>query len=357
MTDCESEHSPVAKEPTTKVDTSLLMKTEVSSQVSAEGTEATIESNPINTSPTAVAHSSHSDSPTMDITELQANADLAVNHMLSVKRSSDLERQRAIRDFEALLHWQDAKEVAANERAKVVHSRRDLQARVKCAKAVMRAKYKYRVAIQDARTVRCSELEESEATYVEALSKNAAAKSLQCATLRKEHEKHMHELEEWALEVENKSCQDFLLVHQTVLHHAPQSFKENLHSSYQILLGQPSSSFARAPQAEGQPLSTISLKPEPRQSPRPKRQHSLTDVQGDTSIDEDSPRALQEEVPSSKRGKMDDWSSSLKPSHADAFSQDSSPMKEARVCYFATHPWDWAHGNTGNLSDIFRELA
>ena len=32
-------------------------------------------------------------------------------------------------------------------------------------------------------------------------------------------------------------------------------------------------------------------------------------------------------------------------------------MKEARSCYFATHPWDWVHGNTEDLSDIFRELA
>ena len=32
-------------------------------------------------------------------------------------------------------------------------------------------------------------------------------------------------------------------------------------------------------------------------------------------------------------------------------------MKEARACYFTTHPWDWAHGNTDDLSEIFRELA
>ena len=39
------------------------------------------------------------------------------------------------------------------------------------------------------------------------------------------------------------------------------------------------------------------------------------------------------------------------------FSQDSSPIKEARECYFTTHPWDWALGNMDDLSDIFRELA
>ena len=126
----------------------------------------------------------------------------------------------------------------------------------------MKAKYDYRVAIQEARAKRCSELEESEAAYSEALSENVAAKSLQCTTLHREHAEHMHTLEGRALEAENKSHQDFLPAHQAVWHHAPQSLKENLHSSYHILLGQSSLSlqsipFTRAPQAEG--ISLVSI--------------------------------------------------------------------------------------------------
>ena len=59
----------------------------------------------------------------------------------------------------------------------------------------MKAKYEYHMAIQEARAERCTELEESEATYSEALSRNAAALSLQCATLCQEHMEHMRELE------------------------------------------------------------------------------------------------------------------------------------------------------------------
>ena len=69
------------------------------------------------------------------------------------------------------------------------------------------------------------------------------------------------------------------------------------------------------------------------------------------------PKALQEGPSSSKRRETTDWFASLKPSHADAFSCDSEPIKEARSCYFATHPCDWIHGNTDDLSDIFRDLA
>ena len=47
----------------------------------------------------------------------------------------------------------------------------------------------------------------------------------------------MQELEERALREENKSHQDFLSACQAVLHHALQPLKENLSTSYHVLLG------------------------------------------------------------------------------------------------------------------------
>ena len=112
--------------------------------------------------------------------------------MLSIKRSSDLDRQWAIRDFEALLKQWEAEEATANKRARIFHLRSNLNAKVKCTKAVMKAKYEYRVVVQEARATRCNELEESEATYSEAISENAAAKSLQCTADCSEHARLMH---------------------------------------------------------------------------------------------------------------------------------------------------------------------
>ena len=268
----EPEHSAMVKELATKADISPPPKMEVpalpldtSSQASVPEMEASIESNPVHNSPTAVAYSSCSDSPTMDLPELQTDTHLAINHMLSIKRSLDLERQQAIQDFEASLHQREAEAATASERAKIVHLRKDLQARVKCTKVVMRAKYNYRVAVQEARAVRCNELKEAEATYSEALCENVASKSLHCATLHREHAKYMSELEERALEAENRSWQDYLSTHLAVLCHAPPSLKEDQHSSYNILLGNSSSSLqsipsARAPQTQGQPPATTSPK-------------------------------------------------------------------------------------------------
>ena len=117
---------------------------DTSSQASVEEMETSLESNPINIYPPMAACSSHSDSPMVDLTELEADANLAANYMLSVKRSLDLQRQQAIWEFEVLLHQQEAKEATANKRAKIIHSRKDLDAKVGCTKAVMKAMYDYR---------------------------------------------------------------------------------------------------------------------------------------------------------------------------------------------------------------------
>ena len=355
--------------PATEVDRSPPMKMEVpvlpldtSSQASTAEMEASAESNLIGTSLVATAHSSCSNSLITDLPELQSDVHLAINSIFTVRRSSDLDIECALQDFETSLHQCEAEEATTNEKAKVIHLRRDLKAKVKCARAVIKAKYEYQMAIQEARVERCTELEESEATYFESLSKNMAIKSLQCATLCQEHTEHMQELEASTLQLENKSCQDFLLAHLAILCQALQSLKEDLHSSYSLLLGQSLSSHQSisptpAPQSEGKPLSIIPLKLETKWSPPPKRCHSSMDAQGDTSIDEDFPITFQEESSNSKKWKTDNWLTSMKSKHADAFSRDSDPMKEVRARYFTTHSWDWTHSNMEDLLDIFKGLA
>ena len=68
----------------------------------------------------------------------------------------------------------------------------------------------------------------------------------------------MQELEEQALGEESKSHHDFLSTCQATLYHTPQPIRENLATSYHVLLGQlfPSSSSVlptKAPPMEEQP--------------------------------------------------------------------------------------------------------
>ena len=113
--DWEPEHSTTAEVPSTEVDTSPPSKMEkpvllldVHSQASEAETEASMESNPTITLPVAAAHSSHSSSPITHLSKLQSDVHLAINSMFTTKRSSDLEIQRTVRDFEASLHQKEA---------------------------------------------------------------------------------------------------------------------------------------------------------------------------------------------------------------------------------------------------------
>ena len=108
---------------------------------------------------------------------LQEDANLAANYMLSVKRPLDLKRQWAIWEFEVSLCQQEAEEATANEKAKIIHSRKNLNTKVGCTKAVMEAKYNYRVAVQEDRMIRSNQLQESETTYSKALGENTAVMS------------------------------------------------------------------------------------------------------------------------------------------------------------------------------------
>ena len=51
-------------------------------------------------------------------------------------------------------------------RAKIIHSRKNLDAKVGCTKEVMVAKYTYRIAIQEARTTRWNWLQGLETKYL-----------------------------------------------------------------------------------------------------------------------------------------------------------------------------------------------
>ena len=123
------EHSATGKVAIAEAVMSLSHKSEApalpidtSSQASVEEGEASLESNPVSISPTMAAYSSHSGSPMVDLTELKTDANLAADHMLSVKRSTDLKRQQVIWELGLELCQNEAKEAAANEKAKVLYS-------------------------------------------------------------------------------------------------------------------------------------------------------------------------------------------------------------------------------------------
>ena len=214
---CKSKHSTTEKVAAGDAFISLSHKVEVSappidtsSQVSVEEGEACLESNPVNTSPTVATFSSWSGSPLVDLTELQMDANLAADHMLSIQRPMDLKRQWITTELGLQLCQNEADEAAANERAKILHSWEILDAKVDCTKVVLEAKNSYRAAVWEAKAVWGNWFQEMEVAYSMALGENAATRSSWSTALHQEHIKLMQELEEQAIREESKSWHDFL---------------------------------------------------------------------------------------------------------------------------------------------------
>ena len=73
---------------------------DTSSQASMKEAEGSLEGIPTIISLIATLHSNRSASPLVDPSELQANANRAIDNMLHLKRSLDVKRQRATLEIE-----------------------------------------------------------------------------------------------------------------------------------------------------------------------------------------------------------------------------------------------------------------
>ena len=125
--------------------------------------------------------------------------------------------------------------------------------------------------------IRGNLLQKSEIAYSKAIGEDAALRSSQSAALHREHMRLMQELEQQALVEESKSCHNFLSTCQAALHHTPQPLRENLATSYHVLLGwsplsPPSAQPIKVPLVEEQPPMATPPIPMPKWSPRLKRQ-------------------------------------------------------------------------------------
>ena len=83
----------------------------------------------------------------------------------------------------------------------------------------------------------------------------------------------------------------------------------------------------------------------------------MPELQGSTSIDGSTLKATQGGPPNPKKQEAPAWFTLLKPSHVEAFLQDSSIMKEAKLCFFSNHSYNIVDDGTHDLSDVFKGLA
>ena len=163
---CKSKQSPLEKITKAATTMSLPQKPEVivppvdtSSQASIEEAEGSLEGIPANISLIAAIYSSRSASPPVDLSELQANVNRAIDSMLHLKRSLNIKRQRATWELGAMLHHDKSQRAALIAAAKAV-----------CSQAVMEAKTNYQATVMEAKTTKYHSIQGAKVTCSKAIS-------------------------------------------------------------------------------------------------------------------------------------------------------------------------------------------
>ena len=214
-----------------------LQSVDTSSQASVKKAEASLEDIPTDISPTAAISRSGSISPSVDLAELQTNANKALDDLLNTKGSIDARRWRAAWELGIILHQNESQAATSIKEAKVICSQGTLDAQTACSQLILAAKTDFLVAVKKAKTTRGCLVQEAEAAYSKAICKVKAQKVSQAALFHKEHGKYMQDLEEQAIGEESRSRTDFLSACQVILYNSLPQLKGTLAASYHILLG------------------------------------------------------------------------------------------------------------------------
>ena len=159
---CGSEHSS-PRRPTPVVVPMIppqnperpLWPADTSSQVSAKAVEASLEDIPASISPIATISSTRSITPPVDKVELQANANKALQDLLTTKASIDTHRQRAIWELGIVLSQNESQAAESIKETKATCSQVTLDAQTTCSLLTLEAKTNCSQVILEAKTT-CS---------------------------------------------------------------------------------------------------------------------------------------------------------------------------------------------------------
>ena len=245
VSSCVSQQSSPRRPTTTVVLMSLPQKPEgllppanTSSHAGIDEGEASLEDIPSNISLIAAVSECNSSSASMDLAELQTNANKALDDLLSTKGSIDTRRWRAVWDVGMMLCQNESQVAATVKEARVLHSQMALDIQTASSQSILEARTSYLIVVKEAKTTRSHLLQEAKATCSKTIHEAKAQKISQAAMLHQEHGKYMQDLEEQAMGEESRSHTNFLTDCQVILYSSPPPLKSALAALYHILLGQ-----------------------------------------------------------------------------------------------------------------------
>ena len=143
----------------------LRQPVDTSSQASIEMEETSLEGIPTSISPIAATSRSESITPLVNAMELHANANKALEELLTTRASIDAHRQRAIWELGMELHQNESKATESIKEAKAACSQANLDAQALCFATIKEAKAICSCATLEAKAICLEMVKEPKTTH------------------------------------------------------------------------------------------------------------------------------------------------------------------------------------------------
>ena len=289
--------------------------------------------------------------PPTDASHLQEKANKALEELLATKSSIDAHRWKVVWKLGMELHQNNSKTAESVKEARAICACATLDVEALCSATVKEAKA----------TCTCT-IWEAEALCSAAIRDAETQGASQADSLQWRHAKTIQHLEEQVIQEEGKSQIDFLSACQAALQASLVELRGTLVASYHILMGQAPTSHPFTLSQGASPIKQLSAPAAPpspvlEHSPRPKQWHPCPDPVDDMPLGATTSKATLEGPPSSKQWEIPPLYKVLIWSQSEAFSQDTSLVRETREEYFKRHSPNFTTESTCDLSEVFRHMA
>ena len=349
---------PLKPEDSTKlVDTSSQVSTPEDSEMDISTREEIHVSPP----PLVETPGPNGEAPSMDVAQLQEEANKALDHLLVTRSSLDARQRRQVSDFAMALCQIELEttEVIKETKALCACTIWDVET---CQMALISKAEVWHATclkeIEDDCSLALAEAENLCSTTTREAESSSAFKA--CST-QQSHAKDIQCLEADAIEEEGKDCLTFLTACGAALRASPSEGCGIMVTPYHLLLGNaPTSNLLSIPPGVSPPEQEPDLQTPPFPSPtatRPslwsKLQHHLPDWVGPPSPSGATSKVTPEEPPHSKWKEEMPFHKAMSRSHQEAFSRDSRLVQKAREDYYQENCPHFNSENSCDLMDVF----
>ena len=305
-----------------------------------------------------------SEAPSLDVTQLQEEANKALGHLLATRSSINTCQRKQVSDFGMALHQNESEMTEAIKEAKALcaHTIQDVET---CwTVLISKAKVWHATCIKEIEDNCAHALAEAGNCCLTAIREAESQDTSKACSIQQSHAKYIQHLEVEAIEEEGRDHLAFLTTCGIALRASPPKAYGIMVTPFHLLLGNaPTSTLLNIPAGVSSPEQEPALQTPPSSapavtgpSPRSKWWQNSSDWVEPLSPSETTSKVTPEEPPHSRWKEKTFFHKTMSRSHQEAFSRDSRLVQKAREDYYQENHLHFKSKTTYNMADVFLSM-